>query len=211
LIYQAIWGDPSNPGTGFLSDIGRIPSGNLAELAVQGALPSYAVQACGIGMGWRGPYLMDGVDRAGHPLDGWGTPMDFVNGQIRSAGPDQSMNTTADNLYYPSTPITANNVNGSIALEVAALDTSTAQPVYVPAGGQAIIYYAQNGAMKSTTVASAAGSYLFFAAGMTLPQGIHAITVTGDPDGSGPQPSLTRTITVYCPGGGTVHQMVALR
>jgi prepilin-type N-terminal cleavage/methylation domain-containing protein len=210
-IYQAIWGDSAMSGTGFLSDIGRIPGANLSELAVQGALPAYAVQACGVGMGWRGPYLLDGVDSTGLPLDGWGTPMDFANGQIRSAGPDRSMNTIADNLYYPSTPITANNISGSIALAVVALDSSTAQPIYVPAGGQATIYYAQNGTMQSTMTASAAGSYLFFAGGMTLPQGIHAITVTGDPDGAGSLPSLTRTITIFCPGGGTVHQTVALR
>jgi prepilin-type N-terminal cleavage/methylation domain-containing protein len=211
LIYQAIMGDPAVHGAGFLSDIGRIPGGNLAELAVQGALPSYAVQACGVGMGWRGPYLLESVDSTGQPLDGWGTPMDFANGQIRSAGPDQLMNTVADNLYYPLTPITANNINGSAIIEVVAMDTSTTQPVYVPAGGQATIYYAQDGVMQSSTAVSATGSYLFFAAGLTLPQGIHAVTVTGDPDGPGPLPALTRTITFFCPGGGTVHQTVALR
>ena len=58
-------------------------------------------------MGWRGPYLLEGVDEIGRPLDGWGTPMDLVDGQIRSAGPDRTISTTADNLVYPSTPITA--------------------------------------------------------------------------------------------------------
>jgi prepilin-type N-terminal cleavage/methylation domain-containing protein len=210
-IYLAVWGDPSSHGTGFLSDIGRIPGGNLTELAVQATLPAYAIQTCGVGMGWRGPYLLEGVDSTGRPLDGWGTPMDFSGGQIRSAGPDRSMATAADNLYYPSTPITVNNINGSVAIEAFALDSSTATPIFVPASGQATIYFAQNGVMQSVTASSTTGSYLFPATGMSLPQGIHAISVTGDPDGAGPQPSLTRTATVFCPGGGTVHQTMALR
>jgi prepilin-type N-terminal cleavage/methylation domain-containing protein len=211
LIYQAVFGDSSAHGSGFLSDIGRIPGGALTELAVQGSLPSYSIQPCGVGMGWRGPYLLEGVDGAGQPMDGWGTPMDFANGQIRSAGPDHSMITTADNLYYPSTPITINNINGSIAIATFALDNSTAQPIFVPAGGQATVYFAQNGSTHSMTASSLTGSYIFPAPGVNFPQGIHAISVTGDPDGVGPQASLTRTITVFCPGGGTAHQTVALR
>ncbi len=210
-IYQAIFGDPSAPGSGFLSDIGRLPGNDLSELAVVGSLPLYSIQTCGVGMGWRGPYLLEGVDTAGRPLDGWGTPMDLVNGQIRSAGPDHSMIATADNLVYPTVPITANNVNGSIVLEVFALDNSTAQPIFVPAGGQATAYFAGNGSMQSLSLLSLSGSYVFPAAGASLPQGIHAISVTADPDGAGPQPALTRTLTVFCPGGGTAHQTVALR
>ncbi len=211
LIYTAILGIPSAPGSGFLSDVGRLPGTNLTELAVAGALPSYSMQPCGVGMGWRGPYLLEGVDASGRPLDGWGTPMDLVNGQIRSAGPDRSIITTADNLLYPSTPITLNNVNGSIGLEVLALDSSTALPIFVPAGGQATVFYAQNGLMQSQVIASPSGSYVFPTAGLSLPQGIHAVSVTGDPDGAGPLPPLSRTITVFCPGGGTTHQTVALR
>jgi prepilin-type N-terminal cleavage/methylation domain-containing protein len=210
-IYRSILGDPSAPGSGFLSDIGRLPGANLTDLAVAGTLPSYSLQPCGVGMGWRGPYLLEGVDTAGQPLDGWGTPMVLIGGQISSAGPDRTMITTADNLVYPPTPITANNVNGSIILEVFALDSSTAQPVFVPAGGQATIYYAAGGLMQSLSASSLSGSYVFPAPGANLPQGIHAISITADPDGGGSQPSLTRTITVYCPGGGTAHQMVALR
>jgi prepilin-type N-terminal cleavage/methylation domain-containing protein len=211
LIYQAILGDITAPGSGFLSDIGRIPDSTMTELSVRGSLPIYSIQACGVGMGWRGPYLLDGVDSNGQPLDGWGMPMVLVGGQITSAGPDRSMTTVADNLYYPSTPLTVNNVNGSIVLEVFALDNSTAQPTFVPSGGQATVFYALNGTMKSLTTASLSGSYVFPATGGTLPQGIHSITVIGDPDGPGIQPALTRTLTVYCPGGGTAHQTLALR
>jgi prepilin-type N-terminal cleavage/methylation domain-containing protein len=211
LVYKAIFGDPSSSGSGFLSDIGRLPNTNLTELAVIGSLHAYSIQACGIGMGWRGPYLLEGIDSSAHPLDGWGTPMDLVNGQIRSAGPDRDMNTAPDNSLYPSNPITANNINGNIVFTVMALDTSSGQPTFVPAAGQATVYFAQNGQQQSFLLTSATGSYVCPASGATLPQGIHAITATGDPDGIGPQPSLTRTITVYCPGGGTVHQTVALR
>jgi prepilin-type N-terminal cleavage/methylation domain-containing protein len=208
LIYQAIFGDPAAHGSGFLSDIGRIPGGNLAELAVQGNLPPYSLQAGNVGMGWRGPYLLEGVNGTGLPIDGWGTPMDFAGGQIRSAGPDQLMGTIADNFYYPPAPITANNLRGSIKIEVVALDTSAAQPNFVAAGGQMTVYFAQDGAQQPPiTILSPIGSYTF----SNLPQGIHAITVTGDPDGGGPQLSLTRTLTVFCPGGGSIHQVVALR
>jgi prepilin-type N-terminal cleavage/methylation domain-containing protein len=207
LIYQAILGDPSAPGSGFLSDIGKMPGNNLSELALLGSLPAYSVQACGVGSGWRGPYLLDGVDSSGHPLDGWGMPMDLVSGQIRSGGPDRDMATVADNLLYPSTPITINNINGSLVLNVKALDNSTGQPTFVFAAGQATIYSAQNGAMQSETLTSTTGAY----PNTSLSQGIHAITVTGDPDGAGPQPALTKTISIYCPGGGTVHQVVSLR
>lgn len=211
LIYQAVFGDPSAHGSGFLSDIGRIPGGSLTELATQGSLPSYSIQPCGVGMGWRGPYLLEGVDGVGRPMDGWGTPMDFANGQIRSAGPDHSMITTTDNVYYPSTPITNNNINGSIAITAVVLDNSTAQPIFVPAGGQATACFAQNGSTQSMTASSLTGSYIFPAPGVNFPQGIHAISVTGDPDGAGAQASLTRTTMVFCPGGGTAHQTVALR
>lgn len=210
-VYEAIFGDPSVHGTGFLNDIGRIPGTNLTELVIRGTLPPYAIQPCGVGMGWRGPYLLEAVDAQGRPLDGWGTPMDFANGQIRSAGPDRSMSAGADNLYYPAVPITANNVYGRIALDALVLDTSTEQAIYVPAAGQATLCYARDGAMQTVTAASATGIYSFPSAGLNLPQGIHAIQVTGDPDGAGPQPSVTRSFTVFCPGGGTSHQTVALR
>jgi prepilin-type N-terminal cleavage/methylation domain-containing protein len=216
LIYRAILGDPSAPGSGFLSDIGALPGANLSQLTTRGALPPYAIDACGVGVGWRGPYVLEGIDSAtGEILDGWGIAMDFVNGgsgfQIRSAGRDRAMNTAVDNLLYPSTPITANNVNGSFTLAVSALDTSTAQPTFVPAGGQITIYFAQSGAMQSVVIASPSGSYIYPPAGVGFPQGIHAINITGDPDGAGSQPAIARMITLYCPGGGTAHQSIALR
>ena len=88
-ILKAILGDPSAPGSGFLSDIGRLPGSNLMELTSRGSLPLHADQPCGVKMGWRGPYLMDGTDATGLPLDGWGTPMVLSNGQVHSAGPQQ--------------------------------------------------------------------------------------------------------------------------
>jgi prepilin-type N-terminal cleavage/methylation domain-containing protein len=211
LIYRAIFGDPAAPGSGFLNDIGRIPNSNLSELALIGGLPPYASQSLGVGMGWRGPYLLEGIDASGLPIDGWGTPMDWAGGQIRSAGPDHDINTGADNILYPSIPVSNNNLNGNINLTVLARDTSSGQPLFVPAGGQARIYYPQNGQEQSYLIASPTGLYSCPPAGNTLPQGIHAVWFTADPDGPGPQPALTGTITIYCPGGGTVQQTIALR
>jgi hypothetical protein len=98
--------------------------------------------------------------------------MDFANGQIRSAGPDRSMGTGADNVYYPAVPITANNVYGRITLDALVLDTSTAQPIYVPAGGQATLCYARDGAMQTVAATSATGAYSFPPVGLNLPQEI---------------------------------------
>jgi prepilin-type N-terminal cleavage/methylation domain-containing protein len=211
LIYRTIFGDPSAPGSGFLSDIGRLPALDLAELTAPGRLPLYSLQPCGVGMGWRGPYLLEGTNAAGLPVDGWGTPMVLLGGQIRSAGPDQDMNTAADNLLYPSTPIALNNINGSIVLTVTAMDTSTGLPLFVPAAGEATVYFSQNGLMQSYVSTSASGSYIFPPQGSSLPQGIHAIAVTGDPDGPGPQPSKTKSMNIYATGGGTTYQTIALR
>jgi prepilin-type N-terminal cleavage/methylation domain-containing protein len=219
-VHRAIFGDPSAPGSGFLSDIGRFPTTgdpivpDFAELAVQGSLPTYSIQPCGVGMGWRGPYLLDGVDASGRPLDGWGQPMDYVGGQIRSGGPDRNMATAADNIVYPSMPITNANIHGSLDLTATVLDTSGPQPVYVAAGGPVTVSYAEDGRERNMPLSSPTGVYLFPspASGLCLPQGIYAVTAKGDPDGIGVgQPEITRVFTVYCPGGGTVHQTIALK
>jgi hypothetical protein len=207
MLYQAIFGDPASHGTGFLCDIGRTPGQDLTELALRGNLPTYATQSCGAAMGWRGPYVLEGVDKAGHPLDGWGEPMDFANGQIRSKGPDRNLNNDADNLNYPSTAITANRIYGSIVLEAVALDTSATPPTYVAAGGSATLCFARDGAMQTPKSTSSEGNYTF----SNIPQGIQTISVTGDPDGIGKQQPLTRLITVFCPAGGSIHKTVALR
>jgi hypothetical protein len=152
------------------------------------------------------------VDSNGRPVDGWGVPMDFSNGQIRSGGPDQDLNTAADNVLYPSTPITVNNTTSALNLNVLALSNSTSPPLFANTGGQITVHYAQDGVMLSQTVNSGTGVYAYPSNGLpALPQGIHAITATADPDGAGPQPAVTRTITVYCPGGTTVYQAIPLR
>jgi prepilin-type N-terminal cleavage/methylation domain-containing protein len=208
-IYRSILGDPSAPGSGFLSDIGRLPGQDLKELNIP-SLPAYSIQPCGVGVGWRGPYLLEGADAAGQPLDGWGTPMEFIGGRICSAGPDHLMATVADNLVYPSTAIAANNVNGSITLNVLTIDNNTGLPVALLPGGQVIMYFAKDGFMIPQPIVSDTGPYFFPTSG-TLPQGIHAISISGDPDGAGPLTPITRIVTVYCPGGGTAHQTVLLR
>ena len=212
LIFHAIMGDPAAPGAGFLSDIGRVPGPSLVELATSASLPLYTLDPCGVGAGWRGPYILEGVDSSGKPLDGWGKPMDFMNGQIRSGGQDQNLNTAADNIVYPSTPITMNNITSGLNLNVLALSTNTSPPMFVHAGGQIIVYFAQDGVMQTQTVVSGSGVYTYPSTGFpALPQGIHAIAVRADPDGPGPLPVVTNTITAYCPGGSTVYQTVALR
>ena len=132
--------------------------------------------------------------------DGWGQPMDFYNGQIRSGGPDLTKGAPndADDITYPS--VAFGPANGNINLVASIIDGTTGTPVTF--GTQAVAYYASNGAMLQTPLQLANGTYSF----NNLPQGVHAISIT-----QGPLPGTTRTLTVYCPAGGTVQQTVTFR
>jgi hypothetical protein len=108
-------------------------------------------------------------------------------------------------LVYPSVPLTI--LAGNINVNVQVFD-STAGGAYVQKGTSATFFYAANGVQQSSTVAIPLNGPFVSPA---LPQGIHAVTVTGDPDGAGIQPTQTATITVYCRAGAMVQQTVGLR
>jgi len=134
-------------------------------------------------------------------LDGWGMPMNLTLGQIRSSGLDRTMN-SADDILYPAIQIPANNAYGSINITVMVWDTAL---LIYRADSSAIVtvFFAQNGSEQSTVMPriGAPGSGVY--AINNIPQGIHAIDVI---DGT-----MKSAFTVYCPGGGSVQQMVTLR
>lgn len=209
-IFQVIMGADSDDAGGFLADIGRLPA-SLTELAARGSLPLYSTAHVGsVGMGWRGPYLKDGLDAAGQPIDGWGTPLDYGIaglGRIRSAGADHTMG-TADDLTYPSNALTNNDLTTTVNLSIKVLDASTAPPVYVdnPPTQNTVVYLTNNGAEASLPPFPGPSPF-----SVTLVRGIHAAVVTADPDGAGIQPPVVKTVTVLCRGGNTLQQTVALR
>ncbi len=209
-IFEAIMGADGEQGGGFLSDIGRLPA-LLTELTTRGALPLYNTANVGaVGMGWRGPYLKDGLDATGRPVDAWGTPFDFGVvglGCVRSAGADHAMGTN-DDLIYPSNALTNNDLTTTVNISIKVLDNSAVPPVYVdnPGVQSTVIYLTNNGAQSS--LAPYPGPSPFSA---TLSRGLHAIAVTADPDGPGPQVPIANTVTMFCRGGNALQQTIILR
>ena len=203
--YEASMGADGTQGGGFLADLGRLPNNTLTELVAQSGLPAFttAGHAGNVGMGWRGPYLIDGIV-GGRPTDGWGTPLSFTGGQVRSAGADRIAG-NGDDLVYPSLPLTI--TTGNININVQVFDSS-AGGAYVQKGTSTTFFWAANGVQQSSTVAIPLNGPFVSPA---LPQGIHAVTVTGDPDGPGIQPAQTATIAVYGRAGAMVQQTVGLR
>jgi prepilin-type N-terminal cleavage/methylation domain-containing protein len=209
-VFQSIMGANGEQGGGFLSDIGRLPI-SLTELSTQGPLPLYNTANVGaVGMGWRGPYVTDGLDSSGRPVDAWGTPFDYGVlgvGRIRSAGADRTMG-TSDDLVYPSNPLTNNDLTTTVNISIKVLDSSAAPAVYVdnPSVQSTVIYLTNNGVQSS--LPAFPGPSPFSA---TLSRGIHAITVTADPDGLGPQLPIANTVTIFCRGGNTQQETITLR
>jgi general secretion pathway protein G len=209
-ISEAIMGSDDDEGGGFLSDVGRLPA-SLSELTARGSLPLYNTANAGaVGMGWRGPYLKDGLDSSGQPVDAWGTPFDYGvagAGRIRSAGADHAIG-TSDDLVYPSNALTNNDLTTTVNFSIKVLDSSAAPPVYIdnPVVQSTTIYLTSNGAQSS--LPPYPGPSPFSA---SLSRGIHAITITADPDGAGLQLPITKTITLSCRGGNTLQQTIILR
>jgi type II secretory pathway pseudopilin PulG len=109
-VFEAIMGSEKSQARGYLADMGRLPA-SLSELVEKGAQPDYTTSPLGsMGMGWRGPYITDGIDNSSKTVvDGWGTPFQYsanggAQGQVISAGPDRKFG-TGDDIAYPSKPL----------------------------------------------------------------------------------------------------------
>jgi len=210
-VFTAIVGPEDSQGSGFLADIGRLPSRSpnpLTELTNRFSSPVYSTggHTGNVGMGWRGPYVTDGIDTSGRPIDGWGYPLDFGvvgYGQLRSAGRDHVMG-DADDLVYPANALTIDNFRSTVNLSIQVLDNSATPPTYVQHGDSVRFYYAVDGAEQSALITSQPFSFI-------LPHGIHAIVVTADPDGASSQPAVSSTLTIFCRGGSSLQQTIAVR
>jgi type II secretory pathway pseudopilin PulG len=100
--------DKADASFGFVGDLGILPP-NLTWLMVQGTYPDYGMSG-NVWYGWHGPYLDNRINNNGSYvalLDGWGNPLNYRflgagppywSAEIRSAGPDGDLTTTADNI-----------------------------------------------------------------------------------------------------------------
>jgi type II secretory pathway pseudopilin PulG len=78
---------------GYFAQVGSLPI-SLNDLVLQGSNPSYNVYTK---VGWNGPYVSS---ETGWDLDAWGTTIVYDSSArtLTSAGPDQDLATTADNI-----------------------------------------------------------------------------------------------------------------
>ncbi len=116
-IYKAIFGDGES-SFGYHGDMGCLPY-SLTDLFQQGDQPAPSEYPLGSGViiGWKGPYLSPKrVSTSGEILDPWGNPYlivrtdigdGFYTWQLVCTGPDGSLATAEDNLYYPEQPLRA--------------------------------------------------------------------------------------------------------
>lgn len=134
-LYDAILGDPKVPTAGYLGDMGALPA-TLDRLNTRGAQAGPTTGALGVKYGWYGPYMNAGFDAAGYLADGWGTNYAWNNpaaGQIRSAGPDRTMNTSDDLIYPPAASVSTGRL--LVNLYVWRTDNTTSQYVLNPQPG----------------------------------------------------------------------------
>ena len=165
-------GDQTQSRFGFVGDIGRLPN-TLTKLRQNGGLPNYTTATTrGIGMGWRGPYVNDGTSSGDYLTDAFGRNYVLNSGQVRSAGPDGTLNNADDIVYPPSAPTTTGNVTATIKT------ISGGKTVVDPAGYRIDLYYASDGAEQTVQTVAAPFSFA------NVPMGIHAIYVvkTAEPD-----------------------------
>ena len=204
-LYSAIVGDPEKGITGYLADMGRLPSGNsLQELLTQGSQPAYVLRTGAVGMGWAGPYVTGGFQGGDWLRDGWNRAYQFSSstGQITSAGRDGSYG-TGDDLVMPGNAI---RVGGDLAVTV------TADSALVP-GNSVVLddnkvrvyaYYAVSGV--ETSVELTWSSYAFHTPGSAaIPLGLHAIQAVGQDDGSGGDYSARTTVVTAPLYGASAH------
>ena len=215
-LYNAITGDPKIPTAGFVGDVGRLPA-NITELnsRTAGPLPNPPQGAPGGGLlgvkiGWYGPYVNAGFDQVGYTSDAWGTAYRYgvapdLAGQIRSAGPDRSFVTAADDLVYPPYQVIP---TGRLVVNLYVWDNTAGS--YRPNPGAAQVttmgvtfYYSVNGNQTPVprTVPLFVPPYSFNG----YHAGLHAVTGTCQLAGS--PAAATGQAVVYVPGNDQQAQV----
>ena len=195
-LHEAMVG-PGGGGTqfGFVGDIGRLPA-SFQELAEQGSLPAYTTNTVrNIGMGWRGPYINSGTSTGDYLTDAFGRDYTGAStGQVRSAGPDGTLNNADDIVYPPSAP----TIDGDVTVTVKTI--AGGKTVVDPTGYRVDLYYASNGAQ--TSVSDAGGPFTF----SNVPMGLHAVRVvkTSNPNSG---TIVAQDTVVVRPGATTAAEL----
>ncbi len=203
-IYNAILGDPTAQKTGFVGEMGRLPT-SLNQIVVRQpqGLPNQAGPTTGqlnIRYGWNGPYINSMLDPNGAFSDPWGTPYVIVptgttGFRIQCYGVDRAANTTDDFYYPPCTlPIPPNpyvytNPLGSIQINVHVWDDNTSvfvrnpqKPGFAQMVGTVTFYFASAAGAQTSVVFNLAGANPPFTAGILpngYPAGLHAVGAVG--------------------------------
>lgn len=207
-LYGAIMGTPSVPTSGFVGDMGRLPT-NLAQLNVRGGQPLGINGLLGVKIGWFGPYINTGFDAAGYLNDSWGTPYAYGNpgtGQIRSAGKDRAMG-TADDIIYPPNAV---NIGGSLLvnLYVWHTDNTASQYILNPSlpgmNATVTLNYSNSGVQAGAVAGTPAAPPYTFGIPVGFHSGFHAVNAvcTIPPD-----PPVAGQAVVYVPGNGQQAQL----
>lgn len=207
-LYGAILGNPSVPTSGFVGDMGRLPT-NLAQLNVQGGQPAGINGLLGVKIGWFGPYINTGFDAGGYLNDPWGTPYAYGNpgaGQIRSAGKDRTMG-TADDIVYPPNPA---SIGGSLLVNLSVWHTDNTVSQYIlnpsiPGMTATVTFNYSNGGVQAGAVAGtpAVPPYTF-GIPVGFHAGFHAVTAVCTIP---PNPPVSGQAVVYVPGNGQQAQL----
>jgi general secretion pathway protein G len=134
-IHRAIMGDPKGPTTGYLGDMGVLPT-LLSRLNTPPVPLPQATGTLGVKYGWYGPYVKIGYSTGAYLVDGWGTPLVYNSpgaGQITSYGPNRASG-GGDDITYPSSTVIP---SGSLLvnLYVWRTDNTTSQYVLNPQPG----------------------------------------------------------------------------
>jgi prepilin-type N-terminal cleavage/methylation domain-containing protein len=109
-------GDRARGGYGYLGDLGQLPT-VLTELNERGVQTPYAVDPNdGIGAGYNGPYVAEGLRSDVALADAWGTPFQYTAGtpQLISPGADRTVGTGDDLVYPAQPPTTSGNLSVSV-------------------------------------------------------------------------------------------------
>ena len=214
LIYQAIMGDTNKGNSGYLGDMGGLPSA-LADLNTNPGATTNSAETCGVGVGWAGPYILTGFDTDDYLKDAWGNNYVYNSpgtGQIKSYGPDGASG-GGDDLVFPEDAVTA---NGTLSITVTANDLlAPSSSVDLDNGtAQVTVYYSNNGTESSTSATWNAGDQAFE---VTAHQGVHCIFAEGlNGAGTGaPDPDdysgLNGYLSHWTFGGRTVSATVHIK
>ncbi len=131
IAFEAMFGSRERQVANMRSDFGFDPRGPLADLRRMTTRTPANLALWGstggtqFNWGWNGPYwtgsIRTQVGTGGLPIDAWGRliTLGVVSGgyQLRSSGPDGTLN-TGDDLVYPTAPLVLANSDARVKVDV---------------------------------------------------------------------------------------------